>query len=104
MQRKTISAVLAGIVVAGLVATYLVAKPPAKQATVTLLYPKDLKDTLLWPTNNSWIWSVKGFDPSAKGQSLSLVVRVVHERRLQKGERTPRPWPQPWRTRAACWA
>jgi hypothetical protein len=85
MQRKTFYAALAALLVAGLVTAYLAAKPSTKQATVTLLYPKELKDTLLWPTNKSWIWSIKGLD-SSKGTTLSLVARVVHERPLQPGE------------------
>jgi hypothetical protein len=87
MYRRAISVVLAGLFVAGLVAaTYLVAKPPPEKVTVTLLYPKGPTDQLLWPTKNSWVWSVNRLGPAASGDCLSLEARVVHQR-LGKNER-----------------
>jgi hypothetical protein len=86
MQRRAISVALVGLLVVGLIAAaYLAAQPPTEQTTVTLMYPKEPTDSMLWPTNHSWVWSISRLDPSAKGESLSLVARVVHKR-LGKGE------------------
>lgn len=86
MRYRIISITLVGLLVAGLVATtYLAARPPAEQPTVTLLYPQEPADGLLWPMNNSWVWSVNRMDHSAKGNSVSLVARVVRQR-LKQGE------------------
>lgn len=86
MRRRTILVLVVFIGAAGLVAaTLLAANSLSEPATVTLLYPKEQKDDLFWPTNHSWLWSVSRLDPSAKGEALSLVARVVRKP-LRKGE------------------
>ena len=65
MHCRTISVALSGLGVLGVVAAaYLAAQPSSDQATATLLFPKDPKDHLFWPTNQSWLWSVKPLDPA----------------------------------------
>ncbi len=85
MNRKRISIVLAGLLIGGFsVATYLAAEPPpkqpadppVKQPVVTLVYPKEPADSLFWPRENCWLFSVNRLDPATKGKQLSLVVRV----------------------------
>src|SRR5262245_7747230 len=86
MHRRTKFIVLGSLLLLGLFAvTYLVAKPLTEQPTVTLLYPKEPTDSMLWPTNQSWVWSVNRLDAPAKGNSLAVVVRMVHQP-LKKGE------------------
>lgn len=49
------------------------------QGTATLIYPKGTPQAMLWPHNESWVWSIHGLEPKSSGQSLSLVVRVMHQ-------------------------
>jgi hypothetical protein len=87
MRRAISAAAVAGLVVVGLVsANYRAEKPAPEKTKVTLLFPKeDSPQELLWPTNNSKVWSIKPLGPAVKGKGLSLVARVVHKR-LRKGE------------------
>lgn len=85
MHRRTKFIVLTSLLLLGLfAATYLVAKPLTEQPTVTLLYPKEPADSMLWPTNRSWVWSVKPPD-TPKGNAFSIVIRMVHQP-LKQGE------------------
>ncbi len=77
-----IATALAVVVLAA--AVYVIAKPRTQESSVTLVFPREPADQLLWPNNASWVWSIKGLDLGTKGRTLSLVVRVVRERQ-EKG-------------------
>ncbi len=77
MNPKRISIAIAALLIGGLsVATHLPADPPAERPLVALIYPKEPADSLFWPRENCWLWSINRLDPEAKGKQLSLVVRV----------------------------
>lgn len=39
------------------------------QGTATLIYPKGTPQAMLWPHNESWVWSIHGLEPKSSGQS-----------------------------------
>lgn len=53
--------------------------------SVTLVYPNLEHENMLWPLNQSWIWSMHGLDPKHPGKNVSLVARIVHQT-LKPGE------------------
>jgi hypothetical protein len=72
--------VLVGLAVAGIVAaTGMTAAPEAGKPLITVLYPKEETDGLLWPNDYTCIFSVDHLDTSIKSNSLSLAVRAIHQ-------------------------
>jgi hypothetical protein len=54
--------------------------PVSPSATATLVFPQRATDQMIWPQNQTWIWSVNRLDKPEGGNSVSLVVRSVRER------------------------
>lgn len=84
MRSKWPFVILVALILVGLAtANHLTAS--REKSPVTALYPKDPLDTSLWPNSQTRVWSVNGLDPNSKGEYVSLVARVVHEK-LEKNK------------------